>query len=75
MFTRLVYTAALILLLAGAVMPQAPTDQNHDVIVLKSGGVARGRILETVEGSHLVLEVANGRTIKIDFEKNSLHYR
>lgn len=69
MLTRMAYSAALVLLLAGAVMPQAPADQNHDVIVLKNGGVARGRILETVEGRYIVLEVSNGRTIKIDFEK------
>lgn len=68
MLTRFVFAAALILLLADAVRPQAPTDQDHDVIVLKSGGVARGRILDAVGGSKLVLEVANGTTIRIDFE-------
>lgn len=68
MLIRLVFAVVLILILTGTALAQAPTDQDHDVIVLKSGGVARGKIVETVEGSHLVLEVANGKRIKIQLD-------
>ena len=79
MLTRLICLAALVLLLAGTCLSQTPTNQDHDVIVLKNGGVARGRILTAVEGKHLVLEVASGKTIRIqlndiDFITNNLAY-
>ena len=59
-------TLAFVLLLIAVSFSQPPTDEDHDVILLKDGGIARGRILETVEGKHVVLQVSNDRIIKID---------
>lgn len=67
--TRLITALMLAALAVGSALAEAPpTNQDHDVIVLKNGGVARGRILDTVEGSHLVLEIANGKTIRIQLD-------
>ena len=52
-------TLAFVLLLIAVSFSQPPTDEDHDVILLKDGGIARGRILETVEGKHVVLQVSN----------------
>ncbi|MDH3891680.1 MAG: hypothetical protein OEV49_11400 [candidate division Zixibacteria bacterium] len=68
----IILTAAMIMCLVGLSQAETPTAKDHDVIVLKNGGVARGKITETVENDYIVLEVSNGKTIKIDFEKIAL---
>lgn len=63
---------AFVLLLIAVSYSQPPTDEDHDVILLKDGGIARGRIVETVEGKHVVLQVSNDRIIKIDVDDIAL---
>ncbi len=62
---HLVRTLALVLLLIAVSSAQPPTDEDHDVILLKDGGVARGRIVELVCGDYVIMEVSDGKTVKI----------
>jgi len=74
-----VLTLMISVSLAGTSYSEAPTNDDYDVVVLKTGGVARGKIVEMVEGDQLVLEVTGGKTIKIDYDDieeitDSRHY-
>jgi hypothetical protein len=62
-------TATLLMALAiGSVTAETPpTNADHDVVVLKNGGVARGRIIET-DLDHTMLLVLSDEIIKIDTE-------
>lgn len=61
-------TLAFVLLLIAVSYSQPPTDEDHDVILLKDGGIARGRIVELVCGDYVVMEVSGGKTIKIIYD-------
>lgn len=67
-------------ILAARPLAQAPDDEDHDIIVLNDGGVARGTIVEIVCGDYVSLELPNGGTIKVDYDDvrlitDSEHYR
>lgn len=51
-----------------SVTGQTPSNSDHDVVLLKNGGVARGRILAVVCGEHVLLEVSGGETTEIAYD-------
>jgi hypothetical protein len=57
------------MLLVGTSFAQAPTNDDHDVILLNDGGIARGRILEIVCGDYVTLQVLQGGSIKIEYHE------
>ena len=59
---------AMVLLLSSVSFSQAPTNEDHDVVLLNDGGVARGRIVELVCGDYVVMEVLDGKTVKINYD-------
>lgn len=63
-----VFSVVAVMVLASVgTAEEPPTNDDHDVIVLKNGGVARGKIIE--EGiDYTILLVLSEETIKIDSE-------
>ena len=68
MTTRIVFAVVLVLLFTGTVFPQAPTNEDHDVILLNDGGIARGRIIEIVCGDYVTIQVLEGKTVRVDYD-------